>query len=92
VLGELTGLARRGGIRLAHNLESTEPEDVVADALRHFAIYHTRAAATRRGDRVFATDRNLLFYYQNRLEGYRLERNAGLTPALSTDHRAMRAA
>jgi glycerol-3-phosphate O-acyltransferase len=92
VQSELTGLARRGGIRLAHHLESMEPEDLVADALRHFAIYHTRAAATRRGDRVFATDRTLLFYYQNRLEGYRLERNAGLEPALSSDHRTLRAA
>ncbi len=92
VLSELTGLARRGGIRLGHQLENAEPEDVVADALRHFAIYHTRAAASRRGDRIFATDRNLLFYYQNRLEGYRLERNAGLEPALSGDHRALRAA
>ena len=89
---ELIGIARRGGVRLTHNLESMEPEDIVAEALRHFGSYHKRAAATRQGDRLFATDRNLLFYYQNRVEGYRLERGAGLAPALSGDHRTLGAA
>ena len=64
-------------------------DDVVTDGLRHFAIYHTRAAAERRGDRVFPTDRALLFYYQNRLEGFGLEQRTGLKPALTPDHRQL---
>ncbi len=88
-LGELRGLAARGGVRLGPNVDTGSADDVVADALRHFACYHTRAALERRGDRVFAPERALLFYYSNRLEGFRLERGLGLRPALSSDHRTL---
>lgn len=89
LLHELRGLAARGGIRLAPLVQAGEPEEVVSDGLRHFAIFHRTAAATRRGDRIFPTDRTLLFYYQNRLEGYRLDRGLGTTPVLTADHRAL---
>ena len=88
-LGELRGLAARGGVRLAPTLQSGGADDVVAEGLSHFACYHTRAALTRRGDRLVPTDRSLLFYYSNRLEGFRLERALGLQPALSPDHRSL---
>ncbi|MEW5850589.1 MAG: 1-acyl-sn-glycerol-3-phosphate acyltransferase [Myxococcota bacterium] len=89
LLMELRGLAGRGGVRLGPVVDHGTAEDVVADGLRHFAIYHTEAAATRRGDRIFPTDRALLFYYQNRLEGYRLEREEGIKPALAPDHKSL---
>lgn len=89
MLGELRGLEKRGGVRLAPNVKNATGEDVVTQGLRLFAIYHRTPAATRRGDRVFPTDRHLLFYYQNRLEGYRLERDEHLRPVLSPDHRAL---
>lgn len=92
LLDELRGLYRRGGIRLGPVVLSGSAEDVVTDGLRHFAIYHTTPAAQRRGDRIFPTDRPLLFYYQNRLEGYRLERDQAYAPALSSDHRSLRVA
>jgi glycerol-3-phosphate O-acyltransferase len=88
-LVELRALAERGGIRLAPTLLTGNADDVVAEGLSHFACYHTRAALTRRGDRLMPTDRPLLFYYSNRLEGFRLERGLGLSPALSTDHRSL---
>ena len=47
--------------------------EVIADALRHFGVYHSRPAAVRRGDRVFADEMNLLYYYRNRLHGYGIE-------------------
>jgi glycerol-3-phosphate O-acyltransferase len=87
---ELRALASRGMIRLAPGIEALSVEDLVADGLRHFAIYHTRPAATRRGDRLHPTDRNLLLYYQNRLEGYGLERlEARKSATLTSDHRAI---
>lgn len=92
LLLELRGLSARGGVRLGPVVTSGSPDDVVTDGLLHFSIYHSNAAATRRGDRVFPTDRALLFYYQNHLEGYRLERQRGMAPALSSDHRALRVA
>ncbi len=63
-------------------------EDVVSDALAHFSIYHTRPAAKRRGDRVVASDRNLLLFYQNRLEGYGCSGDLG--EVLTPDHRAIK--
>lgn len=89
-LSQLRGLAARGGVRLGPVVQHAAADEVVHDALAHFQIYHQTPAAERRGDRVFALDRPLLFYYQNRLEGYRLERGTGLTPALTPDHRAIR--
>ncbi|MDF1561904.1 MAG: 1-acyl-sn-glycerol-3-phosphate acyltransferase [Deltaproteobacteria bacterium] len=83
---ELVGLAARGGVRLGETVAGEDPTGIVADGLRHFAIYHKQPALKRRGDRIFATDRMLLFYYQNRLEGYRLDRTAGTRPALAEDH------
>lgn len=89
LLGELRGLARDGKIRLGEQLATGSAEDVVADGLAHFAIFHSRPAAERRGDRVVAVDRNLILYYQNRLEGYDLDPSAGIRPTLSKDHRAL---
>ncbi len=51
---------------------SRDPSSIVEDALRSFGRYHTKAAAVRRGERVFHEDRNLLLYYGNRLRGYDL--------------------
>ncbi|MCK6546606.1 1-acyl-sn-glycerol-3-phosphate acyltransferase [Myxococcota bacterium] len=89
LLGELRGLARDGKIRLGEQIAAASAEDVVADGLAHFAIFHSRPAAERRGDRVVAVDRNLILYYQNRLEGYDLDQSAGIRPTLSKDHRAI---
>lgn len=59
--------------RLGEELEKPA-ESIIDDALRAFGTYHTRPAAVRRGDRVFHEDRNLLYYYSNRLRGYDLGR------------------
>ncbi|MFW6369323.1 MAG: 1-acyl-sn-glycerol-3-phosphate acyltransferase [Myxococcota bacterium] len=92
LLDELAGLAARGGIRLAPSILHKEPEEVVADGLAHFATYHRSPAAYRKGDRVFPGNHALLFYYRNRLEGYRLERNANMPPVLDSEHLSLRAA
>lgn len=63
-----------GGPQLEGVLREGDVPDIVADALKHYAIYHTRDAAERRGDRVFHNDRNLLLFYGNRLRGYDLGR------------------
>jgi glycerol-3-phosphate O-acyltransferase len=62
------------GPRLGGELAAADADEIVDDALRHFATYHTRPAALRRGDRIFHEDRNLLVYYGNRLRGYDLGR------------------
>lgn len=86
VLEELRNLSDRGCVRLGPS--ALQPaEKVVEDALAHFASFHTRAAATRRGERMLATDPSLLLYYQNRLEGYSMPSHR---PLLTEDHRALR--
>jgi hypothetical protein len=61
--------------RLGADLMTGDVSEIVSDALKHFSIYHTQPAATRRGDRVFHDNRNLLLYYGNRLRGYDLGRS-----------------
>jgi glycerol-3-phosphate O-acyltransferase len=84
LVGALRELAQQGRVRLSTALAGSA-EDVVAHALAHYALYHTRPAAERRGDRVVPRDRNLILYYQNRLEGYGL----GKRPCLAANHRAL---
>ncbi|MCA9672208.1 MAG: 1-acyl-sn-glycerol-3-phosphate acyltransferase [Myxococcales bacterium] len=66
------------GPRLERDLRRGDIQEIVGDALKTFALYHTRPAARRRGDRVFHDDRNLLLYYGNRLRGYDLGRKLGV--------------
>lgn len=73
LLEQLRQLADSGGIRLDSLLLDGDAEAVVRDGLRHFAIYHATSAVKRRGDRLFAMDRNLMLYYSNRLDGYELD-------------------
>ena len=70
VLGQLR--ARANGPRLGPVLQRGDVQEIVIDALKAFTIYHNKAAAVRRGDRVFHEDRNLILFYANRLKGYDL--------------------
>jgi glycerol-3-phosphate O-acyltransferase len=74
VLGALRSLPRAP--KLSDEL-GMSPEGIIDDALRAFGTYHSHPAAIRRGDRVFHEDRNLLYYYGNRLRGYDLGRTLG---------------
>jgi glycerol-3-phosphate O-acyltransferase len=65
--------ARQGGPRLGVELAQRDARVIIDDALRHFQSYHTQPAAVRRGERVLHRDRNLLYYYGNRLRHYGLE-------------------
>ncbi len=70
-------IERLGAPRLSKEIRRGTPLTIVDDALRRFQTYHSRPVAERRGDRIFHEDRNLLFYYSNRLQGYDLERAGG---------------
>jgi len=68
----LRGMEARGRLRLDETVKSRDPVAVVSEALAHLGSYHRTPALIRRGDRLFHRDRNLLYYYQNRLEGFGL--------------------
>ena len=63
------GLKSRGSLRLDNAVKDRDPVAVVNEALAHLRSYHRTPALVRRGDRLFHQDRNLLYYYQNRLDG-----------------------
>lgn len=54
-------------IRLDPVLHQDDPVAILANALAHLKSFHQPPALERRGDRLFHLDRNLLFYYQNRV-------------------------
>jgi len=87
LMSQLRALEMASRIRLADELMHATADDIWTDAARHFQTYHQEPVLTRRGDRVFVNSRALLFYYQNRLEGYGLEAWSGLTPGLDKWHR-----
>jgi glycerol-3-phosphate O-acyltransferase len=87
ILDDLAELEAKGLVRLGQTCRR-RPDDVVADGLAHFAKYHSRPAAERRGDRILSSDPSLLLYYQNRLEGYPVRAHR---PVLTDDHRSLRA-
>lgn len=71
----------RGELHLEEGtVQGGDAAAIVQTALRHFGTYHARPVIVRRGDRVFAEDMKLLFYYSNRLRGYGLEKE--LEPVL----------
>jgi glycerol-3-phosphate O-acyltransferase len=57
----------RGLGRLAARASGRDGAALVDDALTLFSGYHTRPAAERMGDRVMLRDRELIYYYRNRL-------------------------
>lgn len=66
-------LASEGRLRVAEDVAHGEPTRIIQEALRHFSTYHRGGVISRRGDRVFPDDMNLVYYYRNRLSGYGLE-------------------
>lgn len=62
-----------GQIRATDTVLEGNPARIIGSALRHYGSYHRNPVIVRRGDRIFAGDMNLLYYYHNRLTGYGLE-------------------
>ncbi len=90
LLQRVRTLCRQGLVRQSASVAGLGAEDLISEGLHHFNTYHRAPAAQRRGDRIVARDRGLLFFYQNRLEGYGLEDLHHLSPTLSPDHRFLR--
>lgn len=69
----LVALEAEGRLRLDDRVRRERADDLVLMALRALGTYHTRPALARAGDRICSRDRNLLYFYRNRLLGYGLE-------------------
>ncbi|MBI3726527.1 1-acyl-sn-glycerol-3-phosphate acyltransferase [bacterium] len=68
-------LAAEGKIRLDDRIRGRGGDDLVLAGLRALGIYHNRKVVERRGDRIVPVDRNLLYYYRNRLLGFDFEKD-----------------
>lgn len=64
--------AKKGEIVLAPRLENADPNEVVDEALRAFAGYHSSEVLVARGPSIVLADTRLLLYYQNRLAAHGL--------------------
>jgi glycerol-3-phosphate O-acyltransferase len=72
VLQELRELARSDRIRLAPDLEIGDASTTLQQALTVFGEYHHHKPIRARNDRVRTEHPQLVYYYQNRLDGYGL--------------------
>jgi glycerol-3-phosphate O-acyltransferase len=89
----LRGFRDEGRLRLFETTDRASAAELVDTAIQIFSKHHTRPAIRREGDRLVASDLRLLLFYQNRLEGYRLEeflpfiepRSAGVLVGVPSD-------
>lgn len=70
----LAAMAADGQVRLGTMVATAPASRIVTRSLDIFGLYHSPAVAERRGERIHRTDMRLLFYYQNRMADYGLER------------------
>ena len=69
----LRSLASEGQIVIGEAANEEDMGAVLSRAVDTFRIYHSRPVIRMQGDRIVAGDLRLLLFYQNRLEGYRIE-------------------
>ncbi|MBL4849304.1 MAG: 1-acyl-sn-glycerol-3-phosphate acyltransferase [Planctomycetes bacterium] len=74
LVNRLKELESQGKVRLSTRVRECNGQDLLMSALKGFGTYHDTPALERRGDRIYHHDRNLLYYYRNRLVHYGLER------------------
>ena len=69
-LNRLREMAHNNELRISPDLQTSTAEEVVEKAMRIFGTYHGIPALERHGDRIVPGSLSLLYYYNNRLNGY----------------------
>ena len=80
VMERAKDLAEQGALHIDPDVVDQDIASLIAKGLRYFSTYHRDGVLKRRGDRLFAQDMNLVFYYHNRLVGYGLEKAIDAQP------------
>lgn len=73
VLIRLRELADKGDVQLSPDLNH-DTDWILQDGIRNIDLYHAQSPLFADGDTLGTEDVKLLYYYRNRLEGYRLEK------------------
>ena len=76
-LRALRNLSDHGRIRMDKTVGRGDTVLMMGEALAHFQSFHQHPALVRRGNRLYHMDRNLIFYYRNRLSGFGLKEVEG---------------
>jgi glycerol-3-phosphate O-acyltransferase len=72
MLSRVSVMEDAGEITTAPTLKGKRGDEVLDDAIRAFAGYHTQEVLAPRGSELVLRDTRLLFYYQNRLAAHGL--------------------
>jgi glycerol-3-phosphate O-acyltransferase len=65
-------LAAKDRVRMGPTIRNKDTVFIMNEALAHLKAFHREPALVRRGDRLFHRDRNLIYFYQNRLNGFEI--------------------
>lgn len=74
VQDRLRELTKEGKVKWSPEVGELSAEDIVVDGIKHLNAYHLYAPITRKKDHFMSEDIKLLYYYHNRLFGYKLDR------------------
>ena len=66
-LGVLKEMEVQNKIRLDETLHDSDSVALLSEALAHLKSYHVHPVLERKGDRLFHKDRNLIYFYSNRV-------------------------
>ena len=69
-------MSQNNEIQIAPELQTSSAEEIVDRAMSIFGTYHTTPALERHGDRIVPGNLSLLYYYNNRLNGYPMKSQA----------------
>jgi glycerol-3-phosphate O-acyltransferase len=72
LLAKVRDQAKKGLIRIAHQLENATGDEAITQAMRAFKGYHSTDVIRSSGRDLLLSDTRLLFYYQNRLAAHGL--------------------
>jgi len=74
VLDRLRVLASMNEVKLSEEVQSHSAEEVLKDALKNINSYHFYSPLSIKKDVAICEDLKLLYFYHNRLYGYKLDR------------------
>jgi len=72
-MNQLHEFHKAGRLKLAPHLDRSV-DDIIEHGTRNLRAYHSKRPIYRQGDKMSSQNMNLLYYYHNRLNGYRLEK------------------
>ena len=74
VCNRLREFASEGQVRLSPEVYELSPKELLYDAIKHLNAYHFYSPLDMRKGLLVCEDLKLLYYYHNRLFGYKLDR------------------